>query len=230
MSVVDRMLRDLREVEQEVKSRPYWITLTDPGTPPALVLSIMREVMLEIWSYQKDINEAVFAAVGRLGTSIDEQGLIRAMIAVQIEEVGHGTLALGDYVALGGDEAFARQRRPSPAAQALLGTVWSVSTREHPLCHLGYMYFFEKFTTIMTDNIAPTLERAGYPKERLHFMKLHAEEDIRHADMLSNVIAECERRYPDAARHIQYGFDCFRCIYPHAVWTTAFQRATGGAA
>ena len=226
-AVVDHMNEALAEVESEVESSPYWRYITGEGTPDCEVMAFMREVMLEIWSYQKRVDEAVFSAVGRLGTSINEQGLIRSMIAVQIEETGHGTLALGDYVALGGDEGHARSRRPSPAAQALIGTISYLSEREHPLCHLGFMYFFERFTTMMTVKIAPILERARFPEERLRFMKLHAEEDIRHADMLANVIAECEADFHGAREHILFGFETFRVIYPHQIWQTALDRSLG---
>ena len=212
-------------MECEVEGQRYWQHLTDPNTPATTVLGIMREVMLEIWTYQKAVNESVFTAVGRLGTDINEQALIRSMIAVQIEEIGHGTLGLHDHVALGGDHEAALRNRPSPTAQALIAIVRMLGEREHPLCHLGYMYFFEKFTTMMSENVAPTLAKAGYPDQSLEFMRLHAIEDVRHADMLANVIVECEERYPDAAAHIQYGFDCFRVVYPHLVWSAAHQRA-----
>lgn len=225
MTIIERLDNTLLEIEKEVEQQTYWKTLTSETTPPSNVLKIMGEVMLEIGSYQIYINEAVFAAVGRLGRSIDEQGLIRSMIAVQIEEVGHGAIAQADYAALGGDAKSVINRRPSPQAQALIGTVLHLGKREHPLCHLGFMYFFEKFTTIMTNKIKPTLERAGYPDNRLQFMTLHAEEDIRHADMLANVITECVSRYESAESHVRYGFDCFRVIYPHPVWKAAFDRA-----
>ena len=73
--------------------------------------------------------------------------------------------------------------------------------------------------------VEPALRQAGYPNDRLDFMRMHAEEDIRHADMLANVIDECEKRYPDAAEHILYGFECFREVYPHSLWRTAIFRA-----
>lgn len=223
--IVAKMDSDLLEVEEEVEDAEYWKVLTAVSTPPVVVLSVMREVMFEIGSYQKEVDIAVFTAVGRLGHSIEEQSLIRSMLAVQIEEVGHGTLARLDSIALGGGASKPIARRPSPAAQALIGTVRHLGEREHPLCHLGFVYFFEKFTTTMTGKIAPTLQRARYPEDRLHFMKLHAEEDIRHADMLANVIEECVKRYDDAESHIQHGFDSFRIVYPHPVWNSAFQRA-----
>jgi|APTNR8051073442_1049403.scaffolds.fasta_scaffold13430_4 pyrroloquinoline quinone (PQQ) biosynthesis protein C len=225
-SIIAILDQALAEVEREVENQHYWRHLTDPTTPASTVLAIMREVMLEIWTYQKAVNESVFTAVGRLGNDISEQALIRSMIAVQIEEIGHGTLGLHDHVALGGDREAALRNRPSPTAQALIAIVRVLGEREHPLCHLGYMYFFEKFTTMISEKVAPTLARAGYPDQSLEFMRLHAIEDVRHADMLANVIVECEERYPEAAELIQYGFDCFRVVYPHLVWSAAHQRAT----
>ena len=218
------MDNELTKIEKCVEDSVYWRYLTDESTKSKDVFAMMKEVMLEIWSYQKRVDESVFAAVGRLGNSIDEQGLVRSMIAVQVEETGHGTMALGDYIALGGDESYARKRRPSPAAQALICVVRGLGEIEHPLCHLGYMYFFEKFTTVMTLKVEPFLKRAKYPNDRLNFMRLHAEEDIRHADMLANIIRECVNRYEDASEHIIYGFECFREVYPHSVWNSAFNR------
>lgn len=226
--LVEEMDNDLCVVAKEVENQEYWKVLVDEETENPVVLAIMREIMLEIWSYQMAVNEAVFTAVGRIGTRIEEQGLIRAMIAVQIEEVGHGTLALEDYVRLGGNREFALKRLPSPASQALIGTIKHLSERENPLTHLGFMYFFEKFTTMMTEKVTEPLRRAGYPDDRLQFMRLHSEEDVRHADMLSNVIDDCLARYPNANQHIRYGFDSFRSVYPHAVWATAFERAKRG--
>ncbi len=215
----------LRDVEVEVENSEYWKDLISPATPRDKVLAVMREIFLEVWSYQKTVDEAVFTSVGRLGSTIDEQGLIRSMIAMQIEETGHGRLALRDYVALGGDETFATTRRPSPPSLALIGMVRVLGEREHPLCHLGYLYFFEKFTTVMTVKVAPYLQRISYPEDRLEFMRLHAEEDVRHANMIANVIVECEKRYPNASDHILYGFDCFRSVYPHPIWGAAVARA-----
>ncbi|PAY19043.1 hypothetical protein CKO51_12890 [Rhodopirellula sp. SM50] len=224
---LDNLDQLLFEIETEVEHQAYWKTFIAPTTPSSIVLKIMAEVMRDIGSYQLEVNKAVFSAVGRLGTVIDEQGLIRAMIAVQVEEVGHGAIAAADYAILTNNQIACRDSRPTPTAQALIGTVRNLGEREHPLCHLGFMYFFEKFTTLMTEKVAPTLLRAGYPDDRLEFMRLHAEEDVRHADMLANVIAECLNRYDDAASHIQYGFDTFRVVYPHALWNAAFLRATG---
>lgn len=203
----------------------FWNTFTSPDTDNRLKLAMMREVMLEIGRYQQEVNKAVFTSVGKVGKHIDEQGLIRAMIAVQIEEVGHGMLAQQDYVRLGGDPENLKSGLPSVPSTCMISLVRHLAAEYHPLCHLGYMYFFEKFTVLITEAIMPILIDAGYPEDRLSFMALHAQEDVRHADMLANVILECQERYPDSEQHIRYGFDCFAEVYPHRIWQDAFVRA-----
>lgn len=223
-SVLELMDAQLAEVTAEVQEQEYWQYFSSTETPAEQVLKIMRELLLEIWSYQQCVNESVFAAVGRKGRLFEEQPLMKAMIAVQLEEVGHGALALDDYVSLGGDREYAVNRCPSPASLVLMATVKYLGEQSDPLCHLGYMYFFERFTTIISDLAAPILAQRGYPEDRLEFVRLHAEEDVRHADMLAQVVAECEERHEGAAESILYGFDCFRRVYPHPVWDTVYRR------
>lgn len=226
--LLDELDSRLGQVLDSVRREPFFREVADPAGDPQLTLRFMGEVMLEIWSYQKEIDESVFAAVGRIGRTISEQTLIRSMIAVQIEETGHGYMALMDYVALGGSEKYARGRLPSPQALAVIAVVRELSFRRDPLAHLGYMYFFEKFTTMVTLLVEPYLAAKGYPQDRLGFMKLHAEEDVRHADMLGNVICDSLSTYPGAEDAIRYGFECFQAVYPHALWREAFRRATSG--
>ena len=210
----------LEQIITEVKQSDYWKFFTSDENTREEKLGIMKHIMREIWTYQKEVNRAVFTAVGRHGTKVEEQGLMRAMIAVQIEEVGHGTLALNDFYKLGGTVNDA-EKLPCPASLAMISVVRFLADNYHPLCHLGYMYFFEQFTVLITDIVSPVLKDIGYPGESLEFMRLHALEDERHADMLSRVINETVEEYDDAYEHILYGFDCFSEVYPHAIWRTA---------
>ncbi len=223
--LIDGLETHLNNVLDQVRNAPFFIAITDPNAPTELVFAFMREIFLDVYAYQKRIDEVVFQAVGRFGHHIDEQPLVRALIAVQIEETGHGTLALEDHVALGGDRQLASTQRPTPHAAAVIAVTRYLCTDHHPAAHLGFMYFFERFTTMIVELVAPTLERHGYPNDRLTFMRLHAEEDIRHADMLANLITEIDERYPDARQEIEYGFQCFRAVYPLPVWGAAFERA-----
>lgn len=225
LPLLERLDSRLIETLHRVEHCEFFAMLEDPDSDPRRSLAFMREIMVDIWSYQKPITEALFTAVGRIGTQISQQPLIRAMIAVQIEEIGHGHLALLDYVALGGDEHFAIARRPSPAAQAFIAVVRQLCEREDPLTHLGVMYFLEKFTVLVTRRVTGLLQSKRYPDDRLQFMRLHAEEDVRHSDMLANAINEALSIYADAEESIEYGFDCFAQVYPEPVWQRAFERS-----
>jgi hypothetical protein len=221
---ISHLNKELACILNEVETSDYWAKFISTETSDELRLETMKWIMREIWTYQIEVNRAVFTAVGRLGTNVEEQGLIRSMISVQIEEVGHGTLALNDFLKLGGTSEEA-QEIPSPPALALISVVRHLGENYHPLCHLGYMYFFEMFTVMITELVSPYLENSNYPNESLKFMRLHAMEDERHSDMLSEVIEEVLDKYEDAEKHIKYGFDCFREIYPHNLWKYALGRA-----
>lgn len=223
-SFIKHLDNELNTILQEVAQSSYWETFTAPETSNETRLEIMKWIMREIWTYQIEVNRAVFTAVGRLGKEVEEQGLIRSMIAVQIEEVGHGTLALNDFYELGGTLEEASEL-PSPPALALIAVVRHLGENYHPLCHLGYMYFFEMFTVLITELVAPHLEKSNYPNESLTFMRLHALEDERHSDMLAEVMEEALERYEHAKKYILYGFDCFREVYPHRLWKYALEKA-----
>ena len=222
--MIRKLNQKLSVVLQEVQESAYWQEFCATSTPNDLRLETMKWILREISKYQLEVNKAVFLSVGSLGNHIEEQGLIRAMISVQIEEVGHGTVALNDFYELGGTKEEAAEL-PSPAGLAILAVVRHLSEHYHPLCHLGYMYFFEKFTVMITELVAPILTASGYPNDSLEFMKLHALEDERHSAMLEEVINECLTRYEDAEKQIQYGFDCFREVYPHRLWSSALEMA-----
>jgi len=221
---VNHLDYQLKTVLHEVESSAYWQKFIAESTSDEFRLQTMKWIMREIWKYQLEVNRSVFTAVGRLGTSIEEQGLIRAMISVQIEEVGHGTIALNDFQKLGGSKDEA-DLLPSPPSTALISVVRHLGENYNPLCHLGYMYFFEMFTVMITEIVSPILERSNYPNDSLQFMKLHAQEDERHSNMLSDVILEVTERFADAEMQIQYGFDCFREVYPHRLWEFALNKA-----
>lgn len=223
-TIIDDFDQKLDAIAQEVTKQEYWKEFTSSHALEAgLRLEVMKHIMREISTYQIEVNRAVFTAVGRLGNKISQQALIRSMIAVQIEEVGHGTVALNDFYALGGSEDEANEL-PSPSSLAVIAVVRHLGDNHNPLCHLGFMYFFEKFTTIITEMGMPYLKEAGYPNDSLQFMRLHAEEDVRHAHMLADTMEAAIKEFPDAEMHMRYGFDCFYEVYPHNLWKAAFEK------
>lgn len=66
-SVVEQILEASQGLEREIEQQTYWQTLTALDTPQSTILAIMRELMLEIWSKQMELNESVFTAGGKIG-------------------------------------------------------------------------------------------------------------------------------------------------------------------
>jgi hypothetical protein len=205
----------------------YWEFFSNPSSSPELVVAMMREMMLEIWFYQRSINESILHAIGRKGRLIDEHPIVQAMLAVQLGNTDDGAIALEDYVTLGGDRDSAINQRPSPSALVLMGTVNYLAEHADPLCCLGCLYFLEKSAEITIAAVEPVLARAGYPRQRLRFLQSHLNKKVSRVSLLVDVIASCEEKYDHAAESIYYGFQCLGQVYPHPLWNSAFERAVG---
>src|SRR5262245_52495414 len=113
----DRLDRKVRELSSETEGTEVLRTLTDPSSSNSLVVAIARNILLEVYSYGASIIEETSTAIGRLARKYHHR--IRPLMNHLLEEVSHPELALKGYVQLGGDEAFARAQRPSPAALAV---------------------------------------------------------------------------------------------------------------
>ena len=62
--------------------------LTSPEDDPARAAAIMKEIYLEIFSYQADAIEAAIAAIGQMPRSMNPRDL-RSMLIHQAEEFDH---------------------------------------------------------------------------------------------------------------------------------------------
>src|SRR4051812_16383984 len=107
----------IQRLLEEIKQTEVWQTVTSPATEPAFTRLIMKEIYLEIYSYQPHVIEATIAIIGRMPKA--DSRMIQKMLIHQAEEADHGEMALRDYVALGGDGQFARSKRISPASFAV---------------------------------------------------------------------------------------------------------------
>jgi hypothetical protein len=183
----------------------------------------MKHYLLEVFSFAPHVTEATFTAIGRMPK--DRADLMRPMIAHDLDEVAHGEMALQDYIKLGGDEQFARTRRISPAGFALAATCRMLVDRESPFAYLGYMYLLEALTPLLATRAQLLMSARGFPKNARHFIDCHATMDVFHARELRDLIVRVVADYPDAAAAIDYGFDCFACVYPRPIWDTALKHA-----
>ncbi len=220
---VERLESKLERLIKLIKASEPYVVFTDPGTPLDLMKAIMREIHLEIFHYQPHTTEAVFIAVGRMPKT-DEQ-LLKDMILQQIEEVEHADMSLRDYVRLGGNQEFAMATRMSPESFAVSAVKRMLAQHEDPTTYLGFMYIFEALTMQLSKAVLQVMDARGFPNESREFIDLHAVEDIRHTDIIVNIIQTVVERYPDRAQAIEYGFDCFANVYPIPVWQAAYRRA-----
>jgi hypothetical protein len=194
-----------------------------PDADTRLVIAVIKNILLEVFSYGGHVTEATFTAIGRFPK--DRPDLMKPMILHDIEEADHGEMALKDYVRLGGDETWARTRRITPESFVMGATVRLLANQENPFAYLGYMYPFESLTPILTEKAQAILAAHGFPVEARHFIDFHAEEDIAHAKALRAFIERVVKDYPEAASAIEYGFDCFAAVYPLPIWKAAMARS-----
>jgi hypothetical protein len=211
-------------IMEEIEDSTLWRILSHPHTADALVWAALKEIHLEIALYQPLAIEGAVRAIAQFPRQMpvawwDE------MLQHQVEEFDHGEMALRDYVALGGDEAFARQRPPSPSAFAV-SAIWTmIAERRDPFLYLGAVYLFDALTPIVTARAGIALAGRTLPPQGLEFITHHATADIAHAQQIGRLIEEVAGRYPDKVTSIAYGFAYFRHVYPLPAWNAALARA-----
>jgi pyrroloquinoline quinone (PQQ) biosynthesis protein C len=213
----------IQRLLDEIALTEAWQVVTSPATDPAFLKLIMREIYLEIYSYQPHVIEATIAIIGRMPKA--DSRMIQKMLIHQAEEADHGEIALRDYVALGGDENHARTRRISPASFAVASLWWGLWRIEDPFAYLGALYPFEGLTPIVSQMVRASILKNGFPGTALEYINFHAEEDVKHANLVRKLLKHAVKNYPTAAESIKTGIDYFLAVYPIPVWTAAYDRA-----
>ncbi len=209
----------------EIEQTGFWRAITSPDTDPRLLREMMKEVYLEIFSYQPHAIEGAITAIAQMPRSMPVR-MLKAMLRHQAEEFDHGEMALRDYVALGGDESYARnEHRTSPAAYAVASLWRMIAGQREPFAYLGALYPFEGLTPIVSERVKAVLLQRGFPAAALEFVEFHSTEDPKHTELVRHLIQETVTRYPESRRSIQEGLDRFLAIYPLPVWETAYRRA-----
>ncbi|MCX5659774.1 MAG: iron-containing redox enzyme family protein [Planctomycetota bacterium] len=207
-----------------VQAEEFWRVLMDPGTSPALVQAIMREIYLEIAGYQPHVIEAAIASIGQMPRAMDAR-MVRSMLLHQSEEFDHGEMAIRDFVGLGGSAELARTQRMSPPSFAVAGMWWMIAHQRDPFAYVGALYLFEGLTPTVTGLVKARLREKGFKKDSLEYVEFHSTEDIKHANLVNHLITEAARVFPEALESIKHGYDCFEAVYPIPVWRCAYERA-----
>lgn len=218
-ALLDRLDRKLEGLVAEIEGSEVYRVVMDSRTSRSLIAAVMRNILFETYSYGPVITEAVATAIGRLATRPD---LVVPLLDFLKQEAPHPELALRGFAELGGDEATARSRSPSPAAYAVGAVCLRLARDEDPLSHLGCVYLLEGSTAEIAPRFHDVLVRQGLSAQ---FVTVHALEDTRHASDVRDLIAQVATTHPGAGAAIEKGFDVFAAVYPHAVWATALERA-----
>jgi len=217
-SKIDALLQDIHKSE-------LWAAITAPDRDLRLLKELMKEIHLEIFSYQADVIEATIAIIGQMPRSLDSRK-VRAMLIHQAEEFSHGEMALRDYILLGGDEKYAREQHlASPAAFSTMALWRMIQSHRDPFMYLGALYMFEGLTPIISGMVKPYLKDLEMPAETFEFLEFHSTEDIKHTNLIRHLIRTVVAKYPEAAVSAKYGLDCFLAVYPVPVWNAALERA-----
>ncbi len=220
VSVLDARLMEHSAV---VQASHVWQTFMSPESDPALVRLMLREIYLEIYSYQPHVIEACISILAKWPKK--DAPRIMTLLHHQAEESDHGEMALSDYVALGGDEEFARTRPISAASFAVASLWWGLWKMESPFVFLGALYPFEGSTPQVSQAVIARLDGLGIPDEALTFLRFHATADLKHAALVRHHLREVAREYKGAADAMLRGMEYFTQVYPLPAWSAAFDRA-----
>jgi hypothetical protein len=215
--------RRIESLVDRIYGAEVWLAVMSQSTPAGFAREVLKEVYLEIYSYQPHRIAATIAIIGRMPK--DDPKMMNSMLIHQTEEADHGEMALRDYVRLGGDEHYARSRRISPASFAVASIWWGILQMEDPFCYLGALYMFDGLTPIVCQRAVQALGPRDFPKAAMEFLGFHAAGDLGYSRLLRRLLSDAGARYPKASESITYGLDCAMAVYPLPVWQTAYERA-----
>ena len=214
----------IADVIAETEKSVVWKTLTNPDTELGLVQAILQEIYLEIVMYQPDAITAAIATIGLFPRNVPAP-LIGEMLHHQAEEFDHGEMALRDYVALGGDEDSARNRRMSPTAFNVAASWWMLFQKRDHYAYLGALYPFEGLTPIITGKLKTFMSERGIDDDALQFIEYHSTADLEHTRIVKELISGIANDYPESREPICYGINYFLNVYPNPGWNAAYRRA-----
>ncbi len=222
--IVEYLDKRIKDVLVELQSTEMWRAVTSPDADPILVKEIMKEIYLEIVMYQPDVIEATIAIIGQFPRTM-KVNTIDEMLHHQVEEFDHGEMALRDYVALGGSESEARNRKMSPSAFSIAAMWRFLCHKRDPFAYLGAVYPFEGLTPIVTEMVKPFLKDKGMKRKTMEFVDYHSTADLEHTALVKELIENIADEYPESKVSICYGIEYFLSVYPLPAWSSAYKRA-----
>ncbi len=221
MEFLDKRTQD---VIKELESSELWQVTTNPETPDDLLREIMKEIYLETVMYQEEIVECGIACIAQMPRSLDVT-TFDEMLHHQVEEFDHGEMMLRDFIGMGGDDSYARNRRVSPTAFGAASAWRMLVHMRDPFAYLGALYPFEALTPIVSNMVKGYLRNRGFLTNQTEFVEHHAVADIEHARQIRELIMGVTEQYSESKTSICYGIEYYLAVYPMPLWNAAFRRA-----
>lgn len=197
--------------------------LADPHVAPAFAVSLTRHAMVESFAFTPRICATTIKAISKM--PFEMPGVMKHAFLHVLEEVDHPEMAMRTYKALGGDEAWARSRRITPASFAMCAACERIVEELSGAAYLGFMYPFESMTPLLTQRVSGWLAAKGIGSEKREFIDVHAVDDIAHQRSMRNLIGKIVAQYPGAAEEIEYAAQVFFSVYPAPIWDAVVARA-----
>ncbi|MBS0252708.1 MAG: iron-containing redox enzyme family protein [Proteobacteria bacterium] len=224
--LIEHLDTRVAQILSEVEASAPWAAVAR-GKSDERIRRVLRELYLEIFLYQADSIEAAVASIAQMPRTLPVS-YFDEMLHHQVEEFDHGEMALRDYIALGGDEAYARNCPQSPGSFAVAAIWRNITHKRDPFAYLGAVYLFDALTPILTAKAKAALARNDGSVAGMEFITHHATADIEHAKLIRNLITDVAAFFPDRMSSIANGFEYFAFVYPLAVWSQVFKRAAIG--
>lgn len=220
--LVERLDAKNQELIRQIEESEFGRRFFSPDTPTEMIEAMTAGLLHQVATYGHELTRSVSTAIGRLARDSRFVGKVPALMKLLLGEVTHAHMAHKDSVDLQRGGRPKTEERPSPAAFAVAAVARLLCEERHPLAHLGFFYLLEGTTSQIAPRLHEELKGRG---AKSPFMKLHAEEDVKHAGELAREIREIVEIDPTVAAEIEYGYDCFVLAYPLPVWAAALDRA-----
>lgn len=206
-----------------VEATELYRLVSDPDTDPRLVAAVVRHTMLESFSFTPSLCRTTLRAIGNMPHEMPD-AMKQAFLHVY-EELGHSEMAMRTFKALGGDEAWARQRPMTPGSVAFCGAFDRLVDHVSGFTSIGVWYALESMTGTLTERAMTWLENKGISTQQREFIDVHAVDDIAHRNSMRSLMNKLSSAYPEAEEDICYAVEVILSIYPVPIWTDVVKRA-----
>ena len=225
---VHQVVRDLDELianhmRNVVEQTELIRLVSSPESRPELVAALVRHTMLESYSFTPSLCSTTLRAIGKMPHDMPD-AMKQAFLHVY-EELDHSELALRTFLALGGDERWARERRMTPGSVAFCGAFDRLVDHVGGITSVAVWYALEVMTCDLTQRAMTWLEAKGIGQDRREFIDVHAKDDIAHQRSMRNLMGKFAKKYPNYADDLVYAGRVILSVYPAAIWCDVAARA-----